>query len=576
MSDRFSEKAIQRYLLLVYLLFLAFLIIFPMATIFQHALSDRQGNFILLGNFIEYFRTPHLFRSLINSLVISATTTIISVLLAFIYAYAVFHRTIRFGYFFRYMALVPLFATTMMHGISLIYLFGNQGFVTRMLPEKMFAWFGVTLVLDIPIYGPLGIIIAEVMYTFPQAVMILAVAFTLSDNRLYEAADSLGATTLRKFWSITVPSVRYGILSAVIVVFILSFTDIGAPKIIGGQYSVLAVDIYKQVVGQHNLPMGATVGIILLIPSVIAFVADRIIQRKKSMTFGARSVPFVPKKDPLVDRVLLAYCLMIVFAITVMIGTSIIASLIKLWPYNLALTLDHYSFKYVSGGIESYINSVYIALLTAISGVFVIFSGAYMAEKFRVLQHLRSWVSFLAILPLAIPGLIVGLAYVFFFNAPDFQLFGTVISNPLNALYGTFTIIVLANIVHFFSVPFLTAVTGLKKLDSEYESVSESLAVPMHKTFFRVTLPLSLTSLMEIFFYLFVNAMVTVSAVVFLYTAETRPAAVAIINMEEAGDVAAATALAVLIFVTNMVFKFAFDGVMALVRKKSDKWLGGQ
>ncbi|MCA1927416.1 MAG: putative 2-aminoethylphosphonate ABC transporter permease subunit [Calditerrivibrio sp.] len=568
-----SDRTIVKNFLFFYVSFLLVTLILPMFNIFKQSLLNSDGDFVMFSNFVEYFHSPHLLHSLWNSILVSIITTLISVFLSFVYAYAIYHRKIGWSYLFNFVAILPLLATTMMHGISLVYLFGNQGFFSKIIPELLNEILGTNFSLHIPIYGFLGIIISEVIYTFPQSFMILAIAFSFADKRLYEAAETLGASPIKKFFTVTLPSLKYGLLSATITNFILSFTDFGAPKIIGGTYNVIAVDIYKQVVGQQNIPMGATVGIILLIPSFIAFIADRFIQNKRSITFTSKSVPYTPKKHRIFDNILKLYCITVAILILLIIGTSIFASFIKNWPYNFQLTLEHYTFKDVAGGMESYFNSILISIYTAVTGTILIFSGAYLVEKSKIAKLFKSTIQLLALLPLAIPGLVIGVAYILFFNTVEFNIMGFNIVNPFNFLYGTYTIMVISNIIHFFSVPFLTALTGLKKLDNEYETVSESLSVPFYKFFTKVTLPMSITTIIEIFFYLFVNSMVTVSALVFLYTYETRPATVAIINMEEAGDVAAAAAMSSLIIFTNLIFKVIFDLLMKSFRKRSDRWL---
>ena len=126
-------------------------------------------------------------------------------------------------------------------------------------------------------------------------------------------------------------------------------------------------------------------------------------------------------------------------------------------------------------------------------------------------------------LPMAVPGLVLGLGYIFFFNEPG---------NPLNGLYHTVTLLTLCTIVHFYTTGHLTAVTALKALDAEFESVSASLKVPFYKTFWRVTLPICTPALVDIARYFFINAMTTISAVVFLYSSETKVASIAILNLD--------------------------------------------
>ena len=153
-----------------------------------------------------------------------------------------------------------------------------------------------------------------------------------------------------------------------------------------------------------------------------------------------------------------------------------------------------------------------MALAAALFGTMFIFAVAYLLEKTRgMAAHPRPLIRLLAAMPMGVPGMVLGLGYILFFNHPD---------NPLNFLYTRMTILVLSTIVHYYTSSHLTAVTALKALDDEFESVSASLKVPFYKTFFRVTVPVCLPAILDIGRYLFVNAMVTISAVVFLYSPE--------------------------------------------------------
>ena len=240
------------------------------------------GVFVGLQNFVAYVTTPALFRSVGNSLAVAALTTLIVVPIAFAYAYALTRSTMPAKGLFYSTALVPLFAPSLLPAIALIYFFGNQGFLK--------SW-----MLGGTIYGPVGIVMAEVFYCFPHALTILIAALRLADARLYEAADALGASRTRIFFTVTLGGAKYGLISAAVVVFTLVITDFGIPKVIGGQFSVLATDVYKQVVGQQNFEMGAVVGVILLIPAVVAFFIDRIAQRRQVALLSARAIPYQPK-----------------------------------------------------------------------------------------------------------------------------------------------------------------------------------------------------------------------------------------------------------------------------------------
>ena len=524
---------------------------FPMYAILSKGLQNKDGVFIGFENYINYFESPALVYSIYNSLFVAITTTFITVTLAFVFAYALTRSCMIGKTVFRSIAMIPILLPSLLAGIALVYLFGNQGIIKELL-------FGYE------IYGPIGIIIAEVFYTFPHALLIIIIALSIADARLYEAATVLRSKPIRTFFTITIPSAKYGLTSAIFVVFTLVITDFGIPKVIGGQFSVLAVDVYKQVVGQQNFEMGAVVSVVLIIPAVIAFIVDRIVQRKQVAILTSRSVVYEPKKNRNFDLVMLIYCCVISFFIFTILGMCFFASFVTFWPYNMSLSLDNYQFDLMDGGgWDSYYNSIRMACYTAVFGTIIVFSGAYFVEKSRGLKKGRSILHFLSMIPMAIPGMVLGLAYIFFFNHPN---------NPLNFLYGTMAILVICTITHFYTVSHLTALTALKQIDNEFEHVGSSLKQPFYKTFFRVTLPISLPAIFEISIYFFVNAMTTVSAVVFIYSFNTHLASVAVLNMDDQGDIAAAAAMGMMIFYTNVSVRVAYVLLTKKILVKFQAW----
>lgn len=504
-----------------------------------------------LSNFTRYFSTPSLVRSITNSLMISAISTVITVTLAFGFAYSLARSCMRFKGFFRLIAMAPILVPSLLPGIALVYLFGNQGMLKSFMMGES-------------IYGPYGIIIGSVFFTFPHAMLIITTALAISDARLYEAAVTLRSSAWRTFWTVTIPGARYGLISAAFVVFNLVITDFGLPKVIGGQFNMLAVDIYKQVIGQQNFEMGAVVSVVLLIPALFAFTIDRLIQRKQVALLSARSVVFAPKENTRFDWTCFVYCSLITIFIAGILGVCQYAALIKFWPYDLSLSLKNYAFDLMDGGgWAAYRNSIKLALLTAFFGTIVVFVGAYMVEKTHGFKTGRNLFQFLAMLPMAIPGMVLGLAYIFFFNNPG---------NPLHFIYATMAILVLSTVTHFYTVSHLTAVTALKQMDNEFESVSASLKQPFYKLFSRVTVPVCLPAILDISIYLFVNAMTTVSAVVFLYSTGTALASVAVLNMDDAGDIAPAAAMGMMIFYTNIAARTVHAILSRMLVKRTQAW----
>jgi iron(III) transport system permease protein len=548
-SDRLAHGA----LVVVALLLLAFLAA-PLAAILLKSVQDANDQWVGLKNFADYAQSPALLQSLWNSLWVSALVTLITVPAAFGFAYALTRSCMRFKKLLRGITLVPLLAPSLLSAISLIYWFGNQGVLKSWL-----GFFGIE-----QIYGAPGIVLAEVFALFPHALMILVTALTAADARLYEAADAMGTSAARKFWTITLPGAKYGLISASLVTFTLVITDFGIPKVIGGNFNMLATDVFKLVIGQQDFQKGAVVALLLLAPAVLTFGVDHLVQRRQTAMLSARAVPHRPKRAPLFDAAMQLYCVLVAALVLAMLGMAVFASFVKFWPYDLSFSWRHYQMGLFDAEVgPAFVNSLLMSAGTAVFGTALVFVGAYLLEKTPGAAPLHALVRLLAMLPMAVPGLVLGLGYIFFFNEPG---------NPLNGMYQTLTLLTLCTIVHFYTTGHLTAVTALKSLDAEFESVSASLKVPFYKTFWRVTLPICTPALVDIARYFFVNAMTTISAVVFLYSPETKVASITILNLDEAGEIGAAAAMALLIAAASTAGTLLFMGLAWLVERRTQAW----
>ncbi len=543
-----GEDLIRYALVAVFGVVLYLFVLYPLLHVLWRSLLGNDGTFVGLANYRRYFSTPAIAASIGNSLFVSVVSMVITVALAFVYAYGLTRTLMRWRGLFRIVAMLPLFAPSLVQALAFIYVFGNNGIFTRATG------------FNVGIYGPKGIVLAEVFYCFPHALLILIAALSATDARLYDAAETLGARPLKTFLTVTLPGVKFGLVSACFVVFTLVITDFGAPKAIGGKFSVMATEIYNQVSGQQNFTMGATVSVVLLIPAVLAFLVDRLVQRRQYALVTSSSRPLMPSRRPAADWSCFAYCALIAGAIAGMYLAIAVYSLVVRWPYNFTPTLRHYRFDTV-GGAAPLLNSVYVAALSALLGTVLTFVGAYVVEKCRT-----AWsglLYFLSVLPVSIPGMVLGLAYIFTFNAPG---------SPLNLLYGTLSILIVSNVIHYFTVGFLTATTALRQMDAEFENVSASLGVPFYRTFWRVTVPMALPSIVAISMYFFLNAMVTLSAVVFLVAPGTELAAVAVLLMDDAGDTAQAAAMSVCIIAIGLTVRLGYWALMRRVSRRTQAW----
>ncbi len=490
-------------------------LLLPLLTMLQKSLQDENGLWVGLANFSAYFDSPHLERTIGNTLWLGVLITALVVIIAFGYAYALTRTCMPGKPLFRLIGLIPLLMppccppSVWSTGLAIRGSPRANGRREHLRPHRHRHWSGL-LVL-------------------PHALMILITALGQSDARLYEASRVLGSSGWRTFVTVTLPTARYGLLSAAIAVFTLTICDFGVAKVIGGQYSVLATDIYRQVIGMQNFSLGAVASVTLLLPALLSFALEHRVRSKMQEQSSTKAVPYQPKPHRLRDLLALGWCILWALLFLALVGMAVYGSLVQFWPYNLGLTLDHYAFDSNSVyGWQPFTNTLQLGLYTALIGTVLVMVLAWAQEKGRHFAPLRQLLHLLAMLSLAVPGMVLGLGYIFFFNGNPF--FGS--------LYGTLPLMVFSCVIHYYTVGHMTALTSLKQLPKELELVAISLRIPLWKAFWRVTLPASLPALLEIFIYLFVNAMTTTSAVIFLYSSDSVLASIAVLNMEDSGDTA--------------------------------------
>lgn len=551
LSPSFQRVSSAPLILAALAIFLIVFSLLPVAVIFWKSLQSADGAFIGLANYREYFADIGSYQIIANTLFIAVVSTVVTIVLAYLFALCLTHTCVRFKSLFRGAALLPLLTPTLLSAMALTQLFGTQGYLNELMMGES-------------IYGPRGIITSMVISRFPHVFLLISTAIALSDSRLYEAARSLKGSSFKTFLTITLPATKYGLLSSAIVCFTLCVTDFAIPKVIGGQYAMLATEIYKEVVGQMNFQMGAVISMVMFAPTMLAFFIDRYARKRQQASLTAKSVPYTPQPHATRDAFALTYCALVTVIMVAMIAVPAYASFVKFWPYNMGLTLMNYEFgRFDGAGWQSYFNSLQLSLLVATVGAFMTFAGAWLVEKSTAPRWLRETYQTMTLLPLAVPGLVLGLATLMYLNEPN---------NPLGFLYGTTTVLVVTTIIHYYTVSHFTATTSLRQLDPEFELISDSMKAPRSKVLLGVTLPLCVPAMLDIWIYLFLSAMNTVSAAVFLYTTDTIVASIAVVNMEDAGSYAPAAAMATTMVATCIVFRMLHLAVSSYIARKTQKW----
>ena len=540
-SDRLLTGLTMGFLLVV----LIFFMLYPVYDICK--LSFYKEGILTLKNYAAYFTNVRMFRSLTNSVYVSVVTMIITTVLAFFFAYGLTRTTIPGKGVFYTISTFPLIAPSIIQGLALILLFGRNGLVTRYLLHTNWS-----------IYGATGIIVAECLYCFPNALFILYTTLSAVDTRLDEAAQSLGASALKTFYKVTLPSAKYGIASAAALVFNLTITDFGVPVVIGGNYNVLATEIYQQVIGMQRFDLGATISVVLLIPSVAAFLLNYYLTKKSYALISGQARPFLQPSRSFKKWAFTIYCWIPCIFILVVFVSVFAGSFVKTWPYDFSLTFRHYNFPSLGGhaplwtsfwtsvlkgewqSILAYKyapiwNSLWVSILVAVGGASLTLLAGYIVEKKRPKGDQVLYT--LSVLPAAIPGTVMGLGYILAFNKPYFFI------------YGTFWIIIINIIICNFTLGVLSSIANLKQVDKSIEEAAVSLGANPITTFTQVVFPLTKTAFFSNMAFFFMRAMTTISAVIFLISAKVKLAAIEIIFLDIDGRTASANAMCTIIIV---------------------------
>ncbi|MBN2752346.1 MAG: ABC transporter permease subunit [Rhodospirillaceae bacterium] len=504
---------------------LALFFIYPLTTIAIKSLTTADGS-LGLANYLAILSSPSIATTTLNSVVLSLATTLICLVLGFAIAFALQRTALRGRGLVAVALALPMLAPSLVQGLGILFILGRNGLVHK--------WTG----LPVDAYGFSGLLLSDVFYALPQAVLILQAALRHSDARYYDAAEIMGASRLRQFLDITLPNARFGLLSAGFVVFTVTITDFGNAAVIGGNFRVLATEIYAQVSGQMNFGMGAVVGMLLLLPTVAAVVIERVAAQRQFGGGSESAIPVEPDSLPIRDIPLGFAVHGCAFAIMAVVITVIFASFVKLWPYNLEMTLKNYDIT-VAGGYRPLWTTLEVSLGAALCGVILLFLLAFGMK--RLPPKLAKIAYLAAVLPVGVPGMVLGLSYVFAFNIGD---------NLLGLLYGGSLLIALCNFYHYHSQGFLTMITGMRAVPAALEEAVSCLGGGLSSVLKDAVFPFIGATAVSVFFFLFMRSMVTLSAVIFLITPSLSVAAISVMRLDEAGFVSQAAAFSTCIMGT--------------------------
>lgn len=541
----------QPFLLLtIFLIFLSLIIfiLLPIFNVLKLAFTDNT-NGATLDNLLKILNSKGYIKTFFNSMKLGAAVAAGSTLIGYLFAYTVTRTSIKFKGFFRGLATLPIISPPFVLSLSIIFLFGRQGIITN----------GLLGLKNFNIYGMHSLVIVQILSNFPIAFMTLTGILGAIDPSVEDAAYNMGASRGQIFRTITLPLSAPGIVSALLLTFIQSLEDFANPAVIGGNFSTLAVEAYRLVTGMNDMHGGSMMAIVLLLPTVCAFLLQKYWVRNKSFV-TVTGKPTQARKELYEKHIvypLTILCCLIAACIIMFYGTVFAGAFIKTWGYNWNISLDH--FKYVmSLKISDLTNSVQLALLSAPIGGLLGIGIAYLTTRKRFPG--RRAMELISMLSFAIPGTVLGIGYVFSFN-----------QKPL-LLTGTAMILVAAFTFRNMPVAIESGGATLMQIDRSIEEASVILGADDGMTFRRIILPMLKQPFFSGMVFAFVRAMTAVSTVIFLVSPKWSLATTTVYSLFDGskyGDAAAYVLLMItIIFVAMILLKLAVHIILTPRIKK--------
>ena len=494
-------------------------IVYPVAAVLARSLAAKEGG-LTLAHFATFFGKPYFLQSLANTLILGVTVASTVTALGFALAYLVTRgpRLLRLP--LRVVTLAPLIAPPYLFGLALIIIGGRRGFIAQLLDTQ------------VPIYGWLGVILAQLLSLLPVAFLMIENVLLSLDPNLEDSACDLGAGEPALLRTIIIPLATPGLLKAALLTFGLSIADFGNPALLGGRLSFLAPDAFLMLTGEWNAEMASVISMVLLIPSLAIFLAQQYWLKGKSYTTvgGAPTAAEDRGIGPWLLIALAIPCLAYAVAVLLSYGVITLGAFTKLVGINNTFTLEHLA-KDV--GLEAVWTSVKVSLAAGVVAASAGVGLAYLCVRAAI--RIRGMLEFITLMGFALPGTIMGIGYILAFNRP-----------PL-FLTGTLAILILNMIARFLAVGLEAGVSKLHQIDASLEEASADLGAGLLTTFRRIVLPLMSSACVAGFLFAFMQSMISLSAAIFLVAPGNLLASVYIFNRAREGDMGIACATSVML-----------------------------
>ena len=482
---------------------------------------------ILGGEFLKIF---------INSVGIAMASAVITTILAFILAYSIHFTNIpapaKKG--IHLLAVMPMLLPTITYGFAIIYSLGKQGLLTKLFGKQLF-----------DIYGLKGLMIGYIIYTLPVSFLLINNTMGYIDKKFLIVSRVMGDNAGRTFYQTILRPLSGTLAASVIQSFFLSFTDFGIPASVGGRTEVVAGRLYNEMLGSvPNFNKGAVVAMMMLLPSVISILVLSYLERYNIRYNKVSDIEM--KKSKTRDIVCAVASAAILLCVVAIFAVIIIVPFIEEWPYRVHFTTEHFVSVFQDAELIMVVkNSVLVAALTAVFGSLVVYGAALVTARSSISEKCKKVIESISLVTNTIPGMVLGIAFLLTFSGSSLQ--------------NTIAIIIFCNIIHFFSTPYLMMKSSLEKMNASWETTARLMGDSWLKTIVRVVTPNAMSTLLEVFSYYFVNAMVTVSAIIFITGARTMVITAKIKELQHFAKFDEIFVLSLLLFVINIAAKAIFN-----------------
>ncbi len=519
----------------------------------------------LISSIADIVTKSYYYGPFLRSVKVGFWVASIGTFVGYIFAYSLTRIRMPGQGFFRVVATFPIISPPFVVAMAGILLLGRNGCITNFL----YAHSVDIYKMGFEIFGFNGLVTFETLSYFPMAFLLLVGVLGAIDTSLEEAAMDLGASRWRVFWTVTFPLSLPGVAASMLLLFIESLADFGTPLVISGNYEVLTTQAYLLVVGAlHDLSGASLLAIMLLIPSLLAFMIQKYWLEKKSfVTVTGKPGSGAIKEVSLPTKAgFFAACLFFVGLIFLFYGMVVFGSFTKQWGADNTLTIKNYVELFESG--SDYLRAILISLeLAAVATPITGLIGMMIA--FLVVRRRfpgRSLMEFTAMLTFATPGTFVGIGYILAFNkVPAFMtgVFGSITAEKIHDLlfYGSPFLIVMLFVFRNMPVGIRSGIASIQQIDNSIEEASLDLGASSAQTFFNITLPLIAPAFFSGLAYSFVKCMTAISAVIFLSTGNLPLITIAILEAIDNSDYSQAAALSVVL----MLFVLVALGVIQLL-----------